>query len=138
MTVISIVIGVLGRITKGMVQELEDLEIKGQVETIQTKVLFRSAGILRRVLEICEELLSVRLQWSTISLGWCKEHSNEYKTTPNNNQQQKKKIICKIVDFAVAADHRIKLKERKKRISTSTLLENWKNYGTWRWQLYQL
>ena len=27
----------------------------------------------------------------------------------------KKKIICKIVDFAVPADHRIKLKEREKK-----------------------
>ena len=29
-------------------------------------------------------------------------------------------------------------KNVKREISTSTLLENWKNYGTWRWQLYQL
>ena len=35
------------------------------------------------------------------------------KTRPYNNQRQKKKKmkICKIVDFAVPADHRIKLKE---------------------------
>ena len=33
-----------------------------------------------------------------------------------------KKGICKIVDSAVPADHRIKLKESEKRISTSTLL----------------
>ena len=42
-------------------------------------------------------------------------------TRPCNNQLQKK-----IVDFAVSADHRIKLKENKRRISTCTLLENWK------------
>ena len=36
------------------------------------------------------------------------------KTRPYNNQQKKKKI-CKIVDFAVPADHRIKLKECEKR-----------------------
>ena len=35
------------------------------------------------------------------------------KTRPYNNQQKKK--ICKIVDFAVSADHRIKLKECEKR-----------------------
>ena len=35
-------------------------------------------------------------------------------TRPYNNQHQKKKI-CKIVDFAVPADHRIKLKEYEKR-----------------------
>ena len=37
------------------------------------------------------------------------------KTRPYNNQQKKKKKICKIVDFAVSADHRIKLKECEKR-----------------------
>ena len=40
------------------------------------------------------------------------------KTRPYNNQQQKKKKkkkICKIVDFAVLADHRIKMNECEKR-----------------------
>ena len=36
------------------------------------------------------------------------------KTRPYNNQK-KKKIICKTVDFAVPADHRIKLKECEKK-----------------------
>ena len=36
------------------------------------------------------------------------------KTRPYNNQPQKKKI-CKTVDFALAADHRIKLKECEMR-----------------------
>ena len=36
-------------------------------------------------------------------------------TGPNNYQQEKKKRICKIVDFAVPADHRIKLKECEKK-----------------------
>ena len=35
----------------------------------------------------------------------------------------KKKRICKIVDFAVLANHRIKLKNVKKSLNTSTLLE---------------
>ena len=37
------------------------------------------------------------------------------KTRPYNDQQKKKKRICKIVDFAVSADHRIKLKECEKK-----------------------
>ena len=53
------------------------------------------------------------------------------------NNNNKKKKTCKIVDFAGPANHRIKLKECKKEISTSTSQENWENYGTWRWQLYQ-
>ena len=44
-TGIPIVIGVLGTVTKGM----EDLEVTGWVETIQTTTLLRSARILRRV-----------------------------------------------------------------------------------------
>ena len=50
-TVIPIVIGILGIVTKGWVQGQEDLEIRERVETIQTTALLRSARILRRVLE---------------------------------------------------------------------------------------
>ena len=41
-TLIPVVIGALGTLTKGLVQELEDLEIKGRVKTIQTTALLRS------------------------------------------------------------------------------------------------
>ena len=50
-TLISFVIGALGTIPKGLVKGLEDSEIRGQMEIIQTTVLWRSARILRRVLE---------------------------------------------------------------------------------------
>ena len=43
----------------------------------------------------------------------------------------------KSVDFAVPADHRIKLKECEKRDKYLDLARELKNYGTWRWQLYQ-
>ena len=45
-TVIPIVIGTLGTILKGLVNGLENLEIRKQVETIQTTALLRSARIL--------------------------------------------------------------------------------------------
>ena len=48
-----IVIGALGTVPESLVKELENLGIKGQVETIQTTVL-RSPSILRRVLELEE------------------------------------------------------------------------------------
>ena len=51
MTVIAIVIGALGTVMKGLVRGLEDLEIRGRMETIQAPALFRSSRILRRVLE---------------------------------------------------------------------------------------
>ena len=46
---IPVVIGALGTIPKGLVKELEDLEIRGWAEIIQNTAL-RSARILRRVL----------------------------------------------------------------------------------------
>ena len=50
-TIISIVIGAFGPVTKGLLKCLEDLEIDGRVETIQTTALLKTAKILRRVLE---------------------------------------------------------------------------------------
>ena len=41
-------------------------------------------------------------------------------------KKEKKKRSCRIVDFAVPADNRIKLKGNEKKISTSILLGNWK------------
>ena len=52
-TIVPIVIGAFGTITKGLLKELEDLEVGGRVETIQTTALLRMARILRRVLETC-------------------------------------------------------------------------------------
>ena len=66
-TIVPIVIGALGTITKGLLRGLEDLEIGGRTETIQTIALLRTAGILRRVLETWGDLLSLKLQWKTIS-----------------------------------------------------------------------
>ena len=64
------------------------------------------------------------------------------KTGPYNKQQKKKKKkkrICKILEFAVPADHRIKLKECEKRDKYLDLAREWKKInGTWRWQLYRL
>ena len=62
---IPIVIGALGTNIKWLVKGLDDLEIKGQMETIQTIVLSRTARILGRVLETWVDLLS--LMCKTIS-----------------------------------------------------------------------
>ena len=50
----------------------------------------------------------------------------------------KKQRTCPIVHFAVREDHRVKLKEVEKTDKYLDLVENWKNYGTWRWLWYQL
>ena len=66
-TIVPIVIGALGTVTKGLLKGLEDLEFGGRVETIQTTALLRTAWILRRVQETWGDLLSLKLQWKTIS-----------------------------------------------------------------------
>ena len=50
-TIIPIVIGAFGTVTKGLLKGLEVLEVGGRVETIQMTALLRTARILRRVLE---------------------------------------------------------------------------------------
>ena len=65
-TIVPIVIGPLGRLTKWLLKGLEDLEVSGRVETIQTTALPRTARILRRVLETWGDLLSLKLQWKTL------------------------------------------------------------------------
>ena len=51
-TVVPIVIGALGTVTKELVKGLEDIEIRGRMDTIQATALLRSARLLRRVQEI--------------------------------------------------------------------------------------
>ena len=67
LTIVPIVIGALGTITKWLLKGLENLEVGGRVETIQTTALVRTARILWRVLESWGDLLSFELQWKTIS-----------------------------------------------------------------------
>ena len=66
-TIVPIVIGALGTITKGLLKGLDDLEVGGRVETIQTTALLITSRILRRVLETLGDFLSLKLQWKTIS-----------------------------------------------------------------------
>ena len=72
-TIIPIVIGAFGTVTKELLKGLEDLEVGGRVETNQTTVLLKTARILRRVLETWGNFLSLNLQWKTISLRWCEK-----------------------------------------------------------------
>ena len=65
-TIVPIVIGAFGTITKRLLKGLEDLEVVGRVEIIQMTALLRTAKILRRVLETWGDLLSLKLQWKTI------------------------------------------------------------------------
>ena len=67
-TIIPIVIGAFGTVTKGLLKGLENLEVGGRVETIQTTALLRTARILRSVQETCGDLLSLKLPWKNHQL----------------------------------------------------------------------
>ena len=47
-TIVPIVIGAFGTITKGLLKGLEDLEVGGRVETIQMTALLRTARITEK------------------------------------------------------------------------------------------
>ena len=62
-TIIPIVIGAFATVTKGLLKDLEDLEVGGREEIIQITALLKTARILRRVLETWGDLLSLNLLW---------------------------------------------------------------------------
>ena len=72
-TIVLIVIGAFGTVTKGLLKGLEDLEVGGRAETIQTTALLKTARMLRRVLETWGDLVSLKLQWKTITVSWCEK-----------------------------------------------------------------
>ena len=65
--IIPILIGAFDTVTTGLLKGLENLEVGGRVETIQTPVLLRTTRILRSVLETWEDFMSLKIQWKTIS-----------------------------------------------------------------------
>ena len=50
-TIVPIGIGALGTITRTLLKGLEELEVGGRVQTIQTTASLRTTRILRRVME---------------------------------------------------------------------------------------
>ena len=50
-TIVPIVIGAYGMVSKGLLKGLEDLKVGGRVETNQTTALLKMVRILRRVQE---------------------------------------------------------------------------------------
>ena len=89
-TVIPIVIGTLGTVTKELVQGPKNLLIRGQVETIQITALLRSARIRSKVLETWGDLLSLKLRTHQLTL--VRKISKEY----NNNDNNKSWPVAKL------------------------------------------
>ena len=103
MTLIPIVICAFGIVTKGLLKGLEDLEIGRRVASIQTTALLRTARILRRALETWGDLLSLKLQWKTMSFV-----KNSKGVNNNNNKREKARIeeLEKINEFLLGVFRR--------------------------------
>ena len=76
-TIIPIVISAFGTVTKGLLKGQGELEVGGRVQTIQTTALLRTARILRRVLETCGNLLSLKLSSERPSANADEKNTNE-------------------------------------------------------------
>ena len=74
-TIIPIVIGAFGTVTKGLLKGLKDLEIRRREETIQITILLRKDRILRSVLETWRDLQLLKLQGKTIRRRWHEQFS---------------------------------------------------------------
>ena len=78
---VTVVLIVIGMLSKGLKKRLEESEIWGRIKTIQTTVLLRLARILKTVLETWRDLLSLKLHWKiTCQTLWektCKEWNND-------------------------------------------------------------
>ena len=117
-TVRAILIIALGTIHKRLLRGLQDLEIRGQLETT---ALSRSARILWWVLETWEDLLSLKHQWKTICLFLCEELSRsqiiiiiiikiinrKWKKKKKNRISPKNKSHKNLRDFGIQTDHQI-------------------------------
>ena len=67
-TVIPTVAGALGVVPKSLEKNQEELEIGKRIVIIQTTELFKPPRILRKVLDITGDLLSLRLLWKNSRL----------------------------------------------------------------------
>ena len=69
-TIVPIVIGAFGTITKGLLKGLEDMQVCGREEIIQMTALPKTARILRRVLETWGDCCHSDSSEKIISVSW--------------------------------------------------------------------
>ena len=93
-TIVPIVISALGTITKGILKGLEDLEVGGRVETIQTTTLLRTARSWDeswRLEETCCHLNSSEKPSANTDV----ESSKGVNNSNNNNNNNKGSVLSK-------------------------------------------
>ena len=96
-TIIPILIGAFGTVTRGLLKGQEDLEVGRRVETIQITALLRTGRILRRVLETC-----------------CHSNSSENHQLTLRRKKSDALIIIIIITIAARRADFIIIKKKKK------------------------
>ena len=109
-------------------KRLEELEIRGRVEILQTTELLKSVIFFKKILETSVTQAPVKDHLLTL-VGKC---YIEY----NNNNNNKEEKISSTWGFSVLADQRVTIKNSEKL--DIYWLESWKICGTWKWRRYQL
>ena len=122
------------------------VRIKGKVEQSREKewnpsVHFRVVAIEKiNLLYPLGTVQGIKI-WSYNANGICTNRSSNriQKIRSNFNYQENRKSTCHLSDFAVPAEHKIKVKESEKKWTNPwILLENGKSCWIWRWWWDQL
>ena len=107
MTIVPIVIGAFGTITKGLLKGLEDLEVGGQVETIQNDCITEYWEESWRLEETCCHSNSSKSPSANADVKNSKGVNNN-----NNNKEKKKKniqFVKKVINLLInSISHRKK------------------------------
>ena len=93
-TIIPIVTGGFGTVTKGLLKGLEDLEVGGRVETTQTTTLLGTARIVRRILKTwgdCYHSNSSEILSANFDVKNSNGDNNKNNNNNNNNNNNRKK-----------------------------------------------
>ena len=106
--------------------------------------------IISECSKLAQKEYKARHDWVGKVIHWemCKKfkfgHTNKWYM--HNQHLSKKKTHKLLWDFNMQMDHQIParrldfiiINKKKEHLQKLPTLLNWKNYGTWRWQLYQL
>ena len=126
-TIIPIVIGAFGTVTKGLLNELEDLEVGGRVETIQITSSLRTARILRRVLETWGDLRRLAVTQTPVehhqlTLMW--KNSQDVNNDNNDNNNIVVRALGTITKVLINRLEDLNIRWRIEAIQTTSLVRS--------------
>ena len=101
-TIVPILIGTIGIVSKKLLKGLEDLEVGGCVETIQMTALLRTSRWLRRVQVTWGDLLSLKPQWKTSANTDVKNPRGVNNNNNNNNNNHHHIVLAARISLTLS------------------------------------